>query len=319
MRRLLGLSAFGALALGLLPAPLPRDVAQAQTTSTPVAGTATEGAPPGGRPTFAGVAGAAQPIPPVIGSHQIDRFDALQKLQETVQANPRSLDDWIILGEIAHEVAMDVPSDQAGRYLALSSDAFTRALALQPNNPGLKAAVQFSRDQQTHIDQFEKSRDAATGTFLEARRRDLAATGHIPYLRTFAAPVPPLPPIQGRAPASDPGVGNGTAPAAALDPTNPPSTTTAAASNFGTRQDFSTSESSGRTIYAGPTYQPFATPTGAPYTYQQYSRTQFPPGVYDNPAALPVTLQRYVPTAAPAVPNALERQILNRAARPRPR
>ena len=56
--------------------------------------------------------------PPVIGSHQIDRYDAIDKEQKVLEAdNPKSLADWIILGELAHEVAMDAPADAGGQVL----------------------------------------------------------------------------------------------------------------------------------------------------------------------------------------------------------
>jgi len=126
----------------------------------------------------------------VIGSHQIDRYDAIARLQKNLEANPKSLADWIILGELAHEVAMDVPADTAGKYFQMSRNAYESALALAPDNAGLKAAVQFARDQEKNSDAFEKSRDAYTDTFLNARRRDLAATGNTPYVRMYEPILP---------------------------------------------------------------------------------------------------------------------------------
>ena len=44
----------------------------------------------------------------MIGSHQIDRFEAIRQLQQSLRANPNNTADWVILGELAHEVALDV-------------------------------------------------------------------------------------------------------------------------------------------------------------------------------------------------------------------
>lgn len=283
---------------------------------------------PEGRPSNAGAIRSAQP--PVIGSHQIDRYDALKKEQQAVETNPKSLADWIILGEIAHEVAMDVPADQAAQYLQTSSDAFTKALALDPKNAGLKAAVQFARDQQRNVDAFEKSRDAATGTFLDARRRDLAATQHTPYVRTYSPPLPsrelPGPtPAPATTPATtadgaqNPVPGNTAAEAAPAITPAPETATSTESANLGTQANYSAGAPNAPTVYAGPVYQPFAAANGQPYTYQQYSNSYHPTGLYDNPAAPPVTMQRYAPMAPRVTPNALERQILNRAGTPRPR
>lgn len=297
---------------------------------------------------------AAAARPPVISTHQIDRYDAINKLQAAVAANPKSLDDWVILGELAQEVAMDAPADQAGRYFRMARDAFENALALAPDNPGLKAAAQFARDQAANVDAFERSRDSATDAFLAARRSDLAATNHTPSVRVVApltpAPAPASGPISARnavtSPATpaaaaaqaatdakvDPAVnspepltaGRGTAvPVAEVTPAVTPARGNAPATdaaNYGTQQNYSAGAPVGPTVFAGPVvYQPFALPDGSPYTYQQYSSAYFPPGLYNNPALPPVTYQRYAPYAPRVVPNTLERQILNRATTPRPR
>jgi hypothetical protein len=96
--------------------------------------------------------------------------------------------------------------------------------------------------------------------------------------------------------------------------------------NFGTQSNYSLPRRDWIVKnYVGPAYTPFGTPGGPPYTYQQYSSAYFPPGIYNNPTAEPVTLQRYLLTPAvptvttPAVPNAFERQILNRAGTNPPR
>jgi len=322
--------------------------------------------------------------PPVIGSHQIDRYDAIKKVQKAVEANPNSLADWIILGELAHEIAMDAPADTAGKYFSMSREAFEKASALDPNNAGLKAAVQFARDQQANVDQFEAARDRHTDTFLEARRRDLASTGNAPYVKIYEPPLPSRS-LPGSATVGTTGgttaganiIGGSTAGANTTGGstaggttagrnaagTNPPPATPAAvsatagattdrsinsavplvrpnnvpvaeatpavtpapvnapatdAANYGTRQNYSAAPSA-PTYYVIPSYRPFAATDGAPYTYQQYSRTYFPPGLYDNPAVPPVSIQRSSPPPAPVVPNAFERQILNRATGQPPR
>ncbi len=324
--------------------------------------------------------------PPVIGSHQIDRYDAIDKLQKSVEADPKALNDWIILGELAHEVAMDSPADTAGRYFTMSSDAFQSALKLDPNNAGLKAAVQFAKDQAKNADTFEKSRDKYTDTFLDARRRDLAATSHTPYVRMYEPPIPtrnlPSPnpgsaysapraptgpindvesPAVSVAPSGRPGaplpgdsasptvpiVGSGAPPATpaaaaarvratgdrAIDSATPlvnPSDTPVAeaapavtpaltnapmtdASNYGTRQNYSAAGSlaAAPIYFAGPSYRPFATVGGSPYTYEQFSTNYFPSVVNSNPAVQPVTTQRY--SSSVVTPNAFEQRLMNRA------
>jgi len=220
-------------------------------------------------------ANAANPTPPpVIGSHQIDRYDAIANLQTTLQANPKSLADWVILGELAHEVAIDSPPDQAPRYFAMSRQAYEKALALAPDNAGLKAAVQFAKDQEANGAAFEKTRDQATASYLDARRRDLAASNYTPAIRVFTPPaLMPVNPVSTE---------NGLAANATTDPnpavTNPPPATLATA-NMGTRQ-----------IYSTPVYRPYSLPQGSPYTFQQYSSAYSPPVAG---AAAPITLQRY--------------------------
>lgn len=288
--------------------------------------------------------------PPVIGSQQIDRYDAIAKEQKAVEANPKSVTDWVILGELAHEVALDVPGDLAAKYFRMSRESFEKAQALEPGNPGLRAAVDFAREQEKNMQAFEASRDTHTDTFLDARRRDLVATGNTPYVRTYEPPLPsrtlpgPAPAPAAAAAAAVPAratttpppatpaaaaaaakatrdravdspvpvVRAGDVPVAEATPAVTPARTNAPATdaaNYGTQQNYSAAAAS-PTYYVGPRYRPLATPEGVPYTYDQYSRSFFPAGIYSNPAAPPVTLQRYAP---PVVPNAFERQILDRA------
>ena len=83
-------------------------------------------------------AAAQSSAPQVIGTQQINRFEAIRQLQETVKQNPKSLADWVILGELAHEVAIDLPADQAGEYYKLSREAYENALELCPTTAGCR-------------------------------------------------------------------------------------------------------------------------------------------------------------------------------------
>jgi hypothetical protein len=234
----------------------------------------------------------------VIGTQQINRFEAIRQLQETVKKNSKSLADWVILGELAHEVAIDLPADQSGEYYKLSREAYENALELAPDNRGLQAAVQFAKDQEQGLEAFEKSRSAATRMYLEARRRDLAETQFTPSLRVFGAPTP-HPAMTGRARATGAATGDiGTARPTTVNPTldntaatasstrndpairksatggdvvvSPPETASSTTSgpsgaNFGVRQ-----------FYSYPTYRTYVPSQGAPLTYQQFSSSYYP-------------------------------------------
>lgn len=216
------------------------------------------------------------PPPPIIGTQQINRYGAIAELQGALKADPNSLADWVILGELAHEVAIDAPPDRAAQYLTMSREAYEKALALAPNNAGLKAAVQFAKDQEAHGAAFEAARDQATRAYLDARRRDLAATNYTPAVRVFTPPAPmPINPVSAE---------NGPAANATADPNpavTPPLTDRTA--NFGVRQ-----------IYSAPVYQPYTLPQGAPYTFQQYSNSSYPSNTYGPGTAPPMTMQRYL-------------------------
>lgn len=237
--------------------------------STPVAGTVADEPPAPPRTTI--------PHPPVISSHQIDRYDAINKLQQELQANPKSLADWTILGELAHEVAVDLPADQAPKYYHLSRDAYEKALALDPDNPGLKAAVKFARDQEANAERFENARDRATRIYLDARRRDLAATRYTPTVRVYS----PVTAIQ---------------PAAVTAATETVST-----DPFGVRQ-----------FYPAPIYQPYYMPQERLYTYDEYRDAYYPPSYYTVPNGQPITVQRYIQQYPEATLNPVERQIIER-------
>lgn len=320
----------------------------------------------GARPGGAAAARAADdlPRPPaVIGLYQIDRYDAIQQLQKELAAKPKDLAGWIVLGEIAHEVAMDAPADRAGEYFALSLNAFEKAQALAPDNPGLKAAVQFTRDQQAGEKDFEQQRDLATVTYIEARRRDLEATGFTPAVRAYGSPGTglavrsraPVPGAGGGAAGTGSGVGTGAtattgavSAGAGLPGTgNRPAPLIDAARQAGTGAGTTVTDApapgasptrtnspepivgSGRSTYGvadgpvagagatrgpqyGPYYTPFMLPGGVPYTYQDYSRSYFPPGLGERAAAA-TTIQRGLPQATP---NAFERSILQGRGQP---
>jgi len=230
--------------------------------AAPLAGlaTAADPPPPGPKPTAS----------PVISSHQIDRYDAINQIQDKVKADPKSLADWVILGELAHEVALDLPADQAGKYNSMSLDAYEKALALAPDNPGLKAAVQFARDQQAGKDQFEKTRDQATQAYLDARRRDLAATNYTPSVRVTEPPLPTRTmPAAAPAVPGQPPVAGATVPAGTPTVVNP------------------------MPGYSTYTYRPlYSTTATSPYTFQQYSSAYYPPNYY-VPGTAPISAQRY--------------------------
>lgn len=189
----------------------------------------------------------AQPAagPNVVGSHQIDRFEAIKQLQEATRSNPKDVAGWIILGELAHEVALDLPADRDDAYYTMSREAYEKALALEPNNAGLKAAVQFARDQEAGAARFDQSRRNAVPAYITARRRELAATNLMPTVQVFAGPAGAVVNVQNL---PRPRVPSRELPVPA---------------------------------YGYPTYQPFASAEGAPYTYNQYLQGY----TYQNPAA----------------------------------
>ncbi len=130
--------------------------------------------------------GFAPAVPPgTIGSHQIDRFEAIRQLQLDGRSDPNNVANWVILGELAHEVALDLPQDQDDAYYRLSRDAYERALALDPNNNGLRAAVQFARDQEANAPAFDAQRRQGVATYLDARRREMAQNGVNPTIQVY--------------------------------------------------------------------------------------------------------------------------------------
>ena len=244
-------------------------------------------APPNPRPGADDRAGA--PAPAVIGSHQIDRYEAIKQLQQTLKDKPDNALDWVILGELAHEVAMDLPPDQAANYYRMSREAYEKALRLEPDNAGLKAAAQFARDQESNANQFSDRRRQAVGTYLDARRREMAQSGPNPTVEVYSTPVAPSATagnqvVQPAPVAGQPGVAATTVMPAQAYP------------------------------YA--VYQPFAPTQGSPYTYQQYSNA-YAPGTW---AGQPTTMRQYAQQLPQVLMNQATRGALGQpAAVPRPR
>src|SRR5271157_2510241 len=169
-----------------------------------------------------------------IGTHQIDRFEAIQLLKESLKSDPNDVAAWIVLGELAHEVAQDLSSQDDERYYKLSQEAYEKALALQPKNAGLKAAVDFAREQKAGAAQWDQARREAASSYIEVRKGELAASGFNPTVQVYSPPAPPTPP-------------------AAVAATN------------------SAPVSQPTQTYQYPVYQPYYVEGAQPYTYQQYA------------------------------------------------
>ncbi len=166
-----------------------------------------------------------------IGTHQIDRFEAIHLLQESLKSTPNDAAAWIVLGELAHEVAQDLSSQEDEPYYKLSQEAYEKALALQTNNAGLKAAVEFAREQKAGAAQWDQARREAASSYIEVRKSELAASGFNPTVQAYSPPAPPAAvAATNSAPASQPAV-----------------------------------------IYQYPVYQPYYVQGTQPYTYQQYA------------------------------------------------
>jgi tetratricopeptide (TPR) repeat protein len=222
----------------------------------------------------------------VISSHQIDRYEAIRELQEAVKANPNDVTNWVILGELANEVALDMPPNQAGEYYRMSREGYEKALALQPNNAGLQAAVQFAKEQESGAAQLEQSRRQAARTYIEARRRDLAETGNAPTLPVYSAPTTAAMPSSV---GSQPVPGQPVQPGQVLQPGQ----VTQPGQPIRPGQPIQPSPYAATTpsnAYSYPMYQPYMTYQGQPLNYQQYVRSYYPP-TYQT--GRPMTLQRF--------------------------
>jgi tetratricopeptide (TPR) repeat protein len=145
-----------------------------------------------------------------IGTHQIDRFEAIHMFQESLKSNPNDVAAWIVLGELAHEVAQDLSSQDDEPYYKLSEEAYEKALALQPKNAGVKAAVDFAREQKAGAAQWDQARRDAVSSYIEVRKSELAASGFNPTVQANSPPTPPTTPAAvaatSSAPASQPAV-----------------------------------------------------------------------------------------------------------------
>ena len=129
-----------------------------------------------------------------IGTHQIDRFEAIHELQESLKSNPNDVAAWIVLGELAHEAAQDVSSQNDEPYYRLSQVAYEKALALQPKNAALKAAVELAREQRADAAHWDQARREAASSYIEVRKGELVASGFNPTVQASSAPTPPTPP-----------------------------------------------------------------------------------------------------------------------------
>lgn len=134
----------------------------------------------------------------VMRSYQIDRYEAIEMVRRELKSNPNNLTDWVLLGELAQEVAVDAPADRAGSYYRLSREAYDNALKLQPNNATFRAAAQFAREQERGANTFNQARSQSTAAYLTARRQELIQAGNAPMLRVYGS----TPPAQGTAPAA---------------------------------------------------------------------------------------------------------------------
>src|SRR5271157_233013 len=126
-----------------------------------------------------------------IGTHQIDRFEAIHMLQESLKSNPNDVAAWIVLGELTHEVAQDLSSQDDEPYYKLSEEAYEKALALQPKNAGLKAAVDLAREQKAGAAQWDQARNDAASSYIEVRKSELAVSGFDPTVQAHSPPTPP--------------------------------------------------------------------------------------------------------------------------------
>lgn len=145
-----------------------------------------------------------------IATHQIDRFEAIQLLQESLKSNPNDAAAWIVLGALAQEVAQDLSSQDDQPYYKLSQEAYEKALALHPKNSALKAAVEIARERKAGATQWDQARRDAASSYIEVRKSELAASGFNPAVQADFPPMPATPrtavAATNSAPASPPAV-----------------------------------------------------------------------------------------------------------------
>jgi hypothetical protein len=167
---------------------------------------------------------------PVV-TDQIDRFEAIHLLQESLKSSPNDAASWIVLGELAHEVAQHLSSKEDQQYYKLSQEAYEKALALQPKSTRLKAAVEIAREQTSGATRWDQARREAARNYIAARKLELAGSGFNPTVRAVSLSPATAPPAQ-------------VAPAYSA-PVNQPAQT-----------------------YQYTVYQPFNVPSFQPYNYQ---------------------------------------------------
>ena len=129
--------------------------------------------------------------PSAVRLDQIDRYEAIRQLQTELKTNPNKEANWIILGEIAHEIAYELAGEQDTPYYQMSRQAYENALKLNPTSKALQAAVQFAKDQEAGATQFDDSRRQAVPQYLANRRRELTESGAGPNVRVYSQPPTP--------------------------------------------------------------------------------------------------------------------------------
>ncbi|HKM56370.1 MAG TPA: hypothetical protein VJY33_23395 [Isosphaeraceae bacterium] len=78
---------------------------------------------------------------------------------------------------------------------------------MQPKNAGLKAAVDFAREQKAGAAQWDQARRDAASSYIEVRKSELAASGFDPTVQAHSPPTPPAAvAATNSAPASQPAV-----------------------------------------------------------------------------------------------------------------
>lgn len=209
---------------------------------------------------------------PTIGSHQIDRFEAIRQLQADLRSDANNVVNWTILGELAHEVALDLPEGQDDAYYKMSREAYERAAALEPANNGLRAAVQFAREQEAGAAAFDAQRRQGVNTYLDARRREMIATGVNPTVMVYETPAGTV-----TTTTTAPTLANGVPVANGTTVVNGPVTTNPA--------------------YPTASYRPYYNAqANQPYSYNQYSSGYLPAtstGAVTGSTVAPTTLRQY--------------------------
>jgi hypothetical protein len=195
-------------------------------------------------------------------SRQIDRFEAIHLLQASLKSNPKDTAGWIVLGELAHEVARDLSSGDDEPYYRLSAEAYKKALALQPENSTLRAAAEYAQDQLNGAQQWDQQRRSAARAFIEARERELTSA-------RFSSAVLTYPPERASAPSTlsrARTVSRETVPTVAALPIP-------AASERAQAPAPPTPMSTPYQTYSSPGYQSYYVQNGQPYAYASYAAT----------------------------------------------